>query len=274
MTHANKKNRFNLQDLQNKKSAGEPISCLTCYTTPMAKILDPHCDVLLVGDSLGMVVYGMDNTLDVTLDMMINHGKAVMRGVDNAFVIVDLPHGTYEESPKQALSSAKTIIEETACDAVKLEGAADFQDTIKLLVQNNIPVMAHIGLKPQHVVKEGGYKIKGKTPDQIGALMHDAKIAEQAGAFAILIEGTIDTAAAQLTQSVSVPTIGIGAGIKCDGQILVTPDMLGMITEHTPKFAKKYLNLAELIGEAAQSYTHEVRTGAFPSDQYTYKKKS
>ena len=273
---AQKKNhtRFSLQDIKSRKNSDSPLVCLTSYTTPMTKILDPHCDILLVGDSLGMVVYGMENTLDVSLDMMINHGKAVMRAKPSAFVIVDLPYGTYENSPEQALECAKRVMEGTGCDAVKLEGGAAKSDTIKTLYENSIPVMAHIGLKPQSVVIEGGYKIKGKTAEEAESLIHDAQMAEKSGAFGILVEGTIEPISKDITEAVNIPTIGIGASVACDGQILVVDDMLGMITEHVPKFVKQYADLASIIGNAARNYAEDVDARSFPADEHTYKGKS
>lgn len=265
--------RKTVEFIKNSKNSDKPLVCLTAYSTPMAKLLDPHCDLLLVGDSLGMALYGMDDTLGVTLDMMINHAKAVMRGARNACVMVDMPYGTYETSPTQALKNARQIMDQTGCDALKLEGGADMVDTINLLTNEGIPVMAHIGLKPQSVKKEGGYRVKGKTEEDIKSLLNDAKAVEQAGAFAILVEGTIEPVAAKITQSVEIPTIGIGASVTCDGQILVTEDMLGLITEHRPKFAKLYVDLASHIDSAAAQYADEVRNKTFPSAEYTYQTK-
>ncbi len=261
--------RVSLADVMASKNK-TPLVCLTAYTTPMAKIIDQYCDVILVGDSLGMVVYGMDNTLGVTMDMMINHGKAVMRGAKHAFVIVDMPYGSYEESPQQALQNARKIIGETGAQALKLEGGADMAETIKLLHEHDIPVMAHIGLKPQHVEKEGGYRVKGKTNEQISDLINDALQAEKAGAFSLLIEGTIEDVAENITNSVSIPTVGIGASPACDGQILVIDDMLGMIREHRPKFAKLYANIGDQIEDAAKTYAEEVQARTFPSAEFTY----
>ncbi len=259
--------------IKNSKNPQHPLVCLTAYSTPMAKLLDPHCDLLLVGDSLGMALYGMDDTLGVSLEMMINHGKAVMRGAQNACVMIDMPYGTYETSPDQALENAKKIMHETGCDALKLEGGADMEQTISALNDEGIPVMAHIGLKPQSVKKEGGYRVKGKTAQDIENLLNDATAVERAGAFAILVEGTIENVAAQITKSVTIPTIGIGASVECDGQILVTEDMLGLITEHRPKFAKLYVDLAAQIKTAAEQYANDVRNKSFPSAEYTYQTK-
>lgn len=244
--------------------------CLTAYTAPMAAILDPHCDVLLVGDSMGMVVYGMENTLGVTLDMMIAHTAAVMRGSQKAFVLADLPEGTYEDNPAQALESAKRLIGESGCGAVKIEGSGAISSTVELLVINNIPVMAHIGLLPQQVVKEGGYKIKGRTPEQAEQLMRDAKILEAAGAFAILIEGTMEPVSRAITQTVKIPVIGIGASDACDGQILVTEDVMGMLEMKPPKFAKAFGNIKSDIGALAAQYAADVRARKFPAVENLY----
>ncbi len=259
-----------IQDIQ---TSDKPVVCLTAYTKPIAEILDPYCDLLLVGDSVGNVLYGMENTLGVTLDMMINHGKAVMRGAKTSFVVVDMPYGTYEDSTEQALETAQKIIRETGCDAVKLEGGEDLANRIKAITNAGIAVMAHIGLQPQSVEKEGGYKIKGKTDESIEKLLRDAKAVEDAGAFSVVIEGTIEKVAQLITDEISIPTIGIGASAQCDGQILVTDDMLGMITDHTPKFVKKYANLAQTIAQAAEQYAHEVQDHSFPSEEYVYRGK-
>jgi 3-methyl-2-oxobutanoate hydroxymethyltransferase len=270
MSKENIQNRISLNDIRNHKKSDKPLVCLTSYTAPMTKILDPHCDILLVGDSLGMVVYGMENTVGVTLDMMVNHGKAVVNAAKHALVMVDMPYGTYENDPKVALESAKRLMGETGCIALKLEVSKALAPTIELLVKNDIPVQAHIGLCPQSVIKEGGYKIKGKTNQEISDLIEDALACEKAGAFSILIEGTKEAASREITAAVNVPTIGIGASPACDGQILVTQDMLGMITDHTPKFVKKYANIAEIIGEAAANYAKDVRERHFPNEEYVY----
>lgn len=272
--HPNKKRKkITIADIKAAKHTEKPLVCLTAYTTPMAKIIDPYCDLILVGDSLGMVLYGMDNTCDVTMDMMINHGKAVMRANPNACIVVDLPYGSYENSREQALESAKRVIQETKCDAVKLEGGQDMEDTIAHLVNHNIPVMAHIGLQPQSVEKEGGYKIKGKTEASEKHLLMDAEAITRAGAFSVVIEGTIESVSQKITQNIDIPTIGIGASVTCDGQILVTDDMLGMLRGHTPKFVKKYAQIADHIEKAAAQYTEEVQNRTFPNNDYIYTKK-
>ncbi len=264
------KKRLTIRDIRSRKGTSAPLVCLTAYTKPMATILDPHCDILLVGDSVGMALYGMDNTLGVTLDMMIAHGKAVMRGVKKSCVLIDMPYGTYESSPSQAYDTARRILDETSCDGVKLEGGKDIQDTIARLSKAGIGVMAHIGLKPQSVLKDGGYRVRGKTPEEAANLMDDAMAVQQAGAFGILIEATIEPIARMITQALEIPTIGIGASPACDGQILVTEDLLGIIGDHKPKFVKQYLNLADQIGRVAAVYAEDVRRRTFPDENYTY----
>lgn len=251
----------------------EPLVCLTAYSTPMAKLLDPHCDLLLVGDSLGMALYCMDDTLGVTLDMMVNHGKAVVRGTESACVVVDMPYGTYEHDTNEALKNARRIIDETGCDAVKLEGGVDVAHTITAIVESGIPVMAHIGLQPQSVRKEGGYRVKGKTDEDAARLIKDAKAIGDAGAFCVVIEGTIESVSADITKAIGIPTIGIGASAACDGQILVSEDMLGLTVGHVPKFAREYADLRGEITRAAEAYAADVRSRAFPSDAEIYKKK-
>lgn len=253
---------------------GVPLVCLTAYTTPVAKAVDAHCDLLLVGDSLGMVVYGMENTLGVTLEMMINHGKAVMRGVKNAFVVVDMPYGSYETDAALAVKNAQRVMDETGCDAIKIEGGAEMIAIYQALGAALIPTVAHIGLKPQSVKKEGGYKIKGKSDDEELALVADAQAIEKTGVIAIVIEGTIESAARKIVDAVSVPTIGIGASAACTGQILVSDDMLGLFTDHVPKFVKQYAQLAEQIDKAAADYAHDVRAREFPAAVHIYKRAS
>lgn len=261
--------RTGIPDIRAHKGRAEALVCLTAYTTPIAKILDAHADLLLVGDSVGMVLYGMENTLGVDLEMMIRHGQAVMRANPKSCVIVDMPFGSYEESSEQALRNAMRILKETGCDGVKLEGGADMAPTIAHLTKRNVPVMAHIGLMPQSVVKEGGYKVKGRGAAETAQLLKDAKAIEEAGAFSVVIEGTIEDVAQQITKSISIPTIGIGASAACDGQVLVVDDMLG-ITERTAKFVKKYAGLAQDIDKAAAAYAAEVRARNFPSTEHTY----
>ncbi len=247
-----------------------PIVCLTAYTYPIARLLDPHVDLLLVGDSVAMVLHGHETTLGATMDMMILHGQAVMRGARKACVVVDMPAGSYEGSVPLAVASARRIVEETGCHAVKLEGGVDVAEQIAAIVAAGIPVMGHIGLQPQSVEKDGGYKIKGKTPENVAALYKDAEAVEKAGAFSLVIEGTVESVAADLTHAISIPTIGIGASVDCDGQILVIDDMIGLTVDRVPKFVKAYAHLRETVAKAAEAYASEVRSRAFPAPQHTF----
>lgn len=241
-----------------------PIVCLTAYDTPMARRTDAHCDLLLVGDSLAMVVYGLETTRGVTLDIMIAHGQAVMRGAKQACVVVDLPHGSYEDSIDQAVASATRVFSETGCQAVKLEGGEEIATAVAAIVKAGIPVFGHIGLMPQKAEGRDGFKIQGK--DDVGArqIMRDAKAIEDAGAFAIVIEGTVEAVARNITQAISIPTIGIGASPACDGQILVTQDMTGLFSDFTPKFVKQYADAGALIDDAIAAYAKDVRERRFP----------
>ena len=248
----------------------EPIVVLTAYTATMAKLLDPHVDCLMVGDSLGMVVYGMDTTLGVTLDMMIAHGQAVVRGSSRAMVVVDLPFGSYQESPEQAFRNAARVMSETGAQAVKLEGGRLMAPTIAFLTARGIPVMAHVGLMPQSVHGLGGFRAQGRNFTEEQQIVDDAMAVAEAGAFSVVIEGTYESVARQVTERVKIPTIGIGASPTCDGQVLVTEDMLGLITDHVPKFVKHFANLGEDVGNAVAAYAHEVRTRQFPSPAQCY----
>ncbi len=252
---------------------GTPLVCLTAYTAPIARLLDPHVDILLVGDSVGMVLYGFDTTLPVTLDMMINHGAAVVRSSSRALVVVDMPYGTYETSPEQALVSAQRIMNETKCGAVKLEGGREMQATIHLLVQHNIPVMAHVGLMPQSIEKMGGFKIQGRNDEQAAKVKDDAAAVQEAGAFAVVIEGTVEPVAKAITESLSIPTIGIGASAACDGQVLVIDDVLGTFAAFAPKFTKRYAELAPVITQAVENYAADVRAKRFPGPEHIFGKK-
>jgi 3-methyl-2-oxobutanoate hydroxymethyltransferase len=242
---------------------------LTAYTARQAQLLDAHCDMLLVGDSLGQVVYGLPSTLQVTLDMMIAHGAAVVRGSYHSLVIVDMPFGSYEQSPQQAYASAARVLAETGCAAVKLEGGAAMAETIRFLAQRGIPVMAHVGLTPQAVNALGGYGARGKTQQEHEKIVSDGQAVAQAGAFAVVIEGVVEPIAVALTQSLEIPTIGIGASAQCDGQVLVTEDMLGMF-ERVPRFVKRYGTIAEEISAAAGLYAKEVRERSFPGADQIY----
>jgi 3-methyl-2-oxobutanoate hydroxymethyltransferase len=249
---------------------GPPIVGLTAYTAPIARLLDGHVDFLLVGDSLGMVVYGFDSTLPVTVEMMIAHGGAVMRGSARALVVVDLPFGAYQESPQQAFRTAARIMVETGCAAVKLEGGAEMAETVRFLTRRGVPVMGHIGLMPQSVHAAGGFKVQGRGREQAEGVIADAAAIAEAGAFAIVIEGTVEPVARAITEQVSVPTIGIGASPACDGQILVTDDLLGVFTEFTPRFVKRYAQLAPLISAAAEAYANDVRARRFPGKEHCF----
>jgi 3-methyl-2-oxobutanoate hydroxymethyltransferase len=253
-----------------KAKGGEPLVCLTAYDATVAEILDPHCDILLVGDSVGMVVHGLPSTVGVTMEMMILHGQAVMRGASQAFVVVDMPFGSYETNSDQAFLNAARIMQETGCQAVKIESGAYAAAQIKHLVERGIPVMGHVGLRPQAINVDGGFRAKGRTDDEWDRAMNEAIAADQAGAFAIVVEGVAPDLADKITASVSCPTIGIGASAQCDGQILVTNDMLGM-TDWVPKFVKKNADLKSEIDSAAKTYAVEVKNRTFPGEAQTYK---
>ena len=253
--------------------AQEPLVMLTAYTTRTAQLLDPHCDMLLVGDSLGNVIYGLDSTVPVTLDMMIAHGAAVVRGSWHAQVTVDMPFGSYEESPQQAYRSASRILKETGASAVKLEGGEAMAETIHFLTNRGIPVIGHVGLTPQAINVLGGYRARGRDDAEADKIMRDAKAVDEAGAFAIVLEGVMEDIASEITKTVSAPTIGIGASKDCDGQVLVTEDMLGLF-ERTPRFVKVYHDLADQISAAVEEYANEVRSNSFPTEDQTYRPKS
>lgn len=248
---------------------GTPLVCLTAYTAPMAALLDDKCDLLLVGDSVGMVVHGLPTTVGVTLEMMILHGQAVMRTSKRAFVVVDMPFGSYEASLEQAFMNASRILMETGCQAVKIESGAYAAQQISHLVERGVPVMGHIGLRPQAINVDGGFRAKGRTLNERDLVIAEARAAEQAGAFAIVIEGVAEDLAAEITAEVACPTIGIGASSACDGQILVTPDMLGLF-DWTPKFVRRYANLNAAISEAVAAYAADVRGRTFPAKAETY----
>ncbi len=265
-----KKKRLSPKAVQAMKGE-RPIVSLTAYTTPIARLLDPHCDLLLVGDSVGMVLYGMDSTLAVTLDMMIAHGKAVMRGVEHACVTVDLPFGTYQESKEQAFRNAARIMQETGCDGVKLEGSEEMAETVEFLVKRGIPVFGHVGLMPQQVNTVGGFRSLGRDDEEANRIRRDARAIAEAGAFALVIEGTVEPLAREITQTLSIPTIGIGASPACDGQILVSDDMLGLFQDFTPRFVKRFTELAPQVSDAAKAYAEEVRTRSFPGPEQRMK---
>ncbi|UVK36794.1 3-methyl-2-oxobutanoate hydroxymethyltransferase [Mesorhizobium sp. AR10] len=253
-----------------RRKGGVPIVCLTAYTYPVARLLDDHVDLLLVGDSVAMVLHGHKTTLGASLEMMIAHGQAVMRGSAKACVVVDMPAGSYEDSAAQAVASARRIVDETGCQAVKVEGGVDMAGQIAAIAAAGIPVMGHIGLLPQSVEKDGGYRIKGRTQENVAALFRDADAVEKAGAFSVVIEGTVETVAADLTRHMSIPTIGIGASGDCDGQILVIDDMVGLTVDRVPKFVKEYADLRSVISDAAARYAAEVRSRTFPGPGHVF----
>ena len=250
-----------------------PIVWLTAYTAPIAKLLDPHCDVLLVGDSVGMVVYGYESSVQVTLDMMINHGQAVMRGSKDACVVVDLPFGAYQESKEQAFRSAARIMKETGASAVKLEGGEEMAESVAFLSQRGIPVVGHVGLMPQLVNATGGYRSLGRSDQEADKIRRDARAIDDAGAFAMVIEGTIEPLAREISANLKAATIGIGASAACDGQVLVSDDMLGIFTNFKPRFVKHFANLAPEISKAAEAYAAEVKARTFPAEEHTYQMK-
>lgn len=252
-----------------KGADAEPLVMLTAYTVRMAQLLDPHCDLLLVGDSLGQVIYGLPTTLPVTLDMMCAHGAAVVRGSYRSVVVVDMPFGSYEASPAAAFMSASRIMAETGCAAVKLEGGAAMAETIAFLSARGIPVMAHVGLTPQAVNALGGYGARGRSQAEYARILDDAKAVAAAGAFACVVEGVVETLAEAATISVDIPIIGIGASAKCDGQVLVAEDMLGLF-DRTPRFVKRYGAMAEAISTAAAAYAGDVRARSFPTAEQVY----
>lgn len=260
--------RLTVPKIQQRK-AGKPIVCLTAYTAPMARLLDPHVDLLLVGDSVAMAIYGMDTTLGITVEHMILHGQAVMRGAERALVAVDMPFGSYEESPRAAYRNAVRIVKETGCAAVKLEGGVRMKETIAFLVDHGIPVMGHVGLLPQSINMKGGYRVVGRQRSEWSAVERDAQAVADAGAFCCVLEGVAEPLAQRVTKSIPIPTIGIGASSHCDGQILVTEDMVGLF-EHTPSFVKKYLQLDEMIAAAAKRYADDVRLRRFPGPAHVY----
>ncbi|MFC5473290.1 3-methyl-2-oxobutanoate hydroxymethyltransferase [Paraherbaspirillum soli] len=261
--------RKSIATIREQKGAGKLVS-LTAYSMPMAKLVDAHADVIIVGDSVGMVLYGMPSTLAVTLDMMIAHGQAVVRGSTQACIVVDLPFGAYQESPSQAFRSAARLLTETGAQAVKLEGGAEMADTVRFLADRGVPVMAHIGLMPQQVNTMGGFKAQGLTSAAAEKILNDAVALELAGAFAVVIEGTAEALARRITETLRIPTIGIGASPACDGQVLVTEDMLGMFTEYTPKFVKRYVDIASSMSGAIAEYADDVRRGAFPEPAHCF----
>ena len=254
-------------------ATAEPIVMLTAYTMRMAQLLDPHCDLLLVGDSLGQVIYGLPSTVPVTLEMMCAHGAAVVRGSWHALVAVDLPFGSYEVSPEAAFAAAARVMKESGCAAVKLEGGEAMAPTVRFLCERGIPVIGHVGLTPQAVNTLGGYGARGRSEAEAEKIIADGRAVAEAGAFAVVAEGVLEGIADRLTEVLAVPVIGIGASARCDGQVLVTEDMLGLF-ERTPRFVKRYDDLATRIGDAVGSYAAEVRERRFPTPEQTYRPKS
>ena len=252
------------------RKGGDPVVCLTAYSTPMARQLDPYVDLLIVGDSLGMVLYGMDSTMGVTLDMMIAHGSAVMRGSERACVIVDMPFATYQESPQAAFRSAARMMAETGCSGVKIEGGVEMAETVRFLTQRGIPVMGHVGLMPQSVQSAGGYAAQGKSAEDARHIEAAAKAVAEAGAFSLVIEATVEKVARDITAAVAAVTIGIGASPDCDGQVLVTEDLVGLFGDFTPKFVKRYAELGAEIEKAAQAYAEDVRAHRFPGPEHCF----
>src|SRR3954451_1309755 len=265
--HVNQK-RLTAPDIAARKG-GEPIVALTAYHAHTAAIADPHVDFLLVGDSLGMVMHGFETTLPVPLELMIMHGRAVMRGSKRALVVVDMPFGSYEESPSQAFHNAAKVIKDTQCGAIKLEGGRRMAETIRFLTDRGIPVMAHIGLTPQSINVLGGFKTQGRSRDEWAVIEEDARLVSEAGVFCVVLEAMAEPLAARITRAIAIPTIGIGASAECDGQILVMEDMLGL-PPRVPKFVKEFGEVGNAIDGAIRSYAAEVRARTFPAPGNTY----
>ena len=268
MSQVTETKRITVPEIRARKG-GNPVVCLTCYHAHTARLLDAHVDLMLVGDSLGTVMHGMENTLGVTLDMMIMHAKAVMRTARRALVVVDMPFGSYEESPEVAFRNAVRVIQETGASAVKLEGGTRMAETISYLTNRGIPVMGHIGLTPQMVHVMGGFKTQGRTEAEWPAIEADAKAVAQAGAFSVVLEGMAEPLAARITRAIPIPTIGIGASPECDGQILVMEDMLGL-NPNPPRFVREYAHLGPEIEAAVEAYAADVRARRFPGVENVY----
>ena len=255
-------------DIRARKGA-DPLVCLTAYTTPVAQLADADCDLVLVGDSVGMVLHGLPSTLGVTMEMMVLHGRAVARGLSRALMVVDMPFGSYEDSPAQAFRNAARLMAETGAGAVKLEGGAHMEDTIRFIVERGIPVMAHIGLTPQAVNALGGYRVQGRGADA-DRIAEDARAVTRAGAFSVVLEKVPAALADQITADIAIPTVGIGASAGCDGQILVIDDMLGLFDAFKPKFVKRYGDLASEARTAIRTYAEEVRARSFPAPEHVF----
>ena len=255
-------------DIRARKGSA-PLVVLTAYTTPTARLVDAHCDIALVGDSVGMVLHGLPSTLGVTMEMMILHGRSVVKGCQKAMVVIDMPFASYEESPAQAYRNAARLMAETGAPAVKLEGGAHMAETIAFLTKRGVPVMAHIGLTPQAVNTLGGYKVVGRD-DEADRVLADALAVQAAGAFAVVLEKVPMGLAGRITETLDIPTIGIGAGAACDGQVLVIDDMLGLFTEFRPKFVRRYAELGKTADEAIAAYAADVRSRAFPAAEHAF----
>ena len=260
--------RISVKDIRSRKG-GAPLVCLTAYTAPMAELMDPFCDILLVGDSVGMVVHGLPSTVGVTLDMMILHGQAVMRGAHRALVVVDMPFGSCEGAPEVAFANAVRVLQETGAQAVKIECAPAVLGNVRYLVERGVPVMGHVGLRPQAVLVEGGFRARGREAEEQKQVHDEMQGAVEAGVFALVIEGVAEALATELTAQCPVPTIGIGASSACDGQILVTEDMLGLF-ERSPRFVRRYGDLRGLVASAVERYANDVSTRRFPGSGETY----
>ncbi|MBT8170774.1 3-methyl-2-oxobutanoate hydroxymethyltransferase [Phaeobacter gallaeciensis] len=268
MSATARKKAPNAEDIRARKG-GQPLVSLTAYTTPMAQVMDPHCDFVLVGDSVGMVLHGLTSTLGVTMEMMILHGQAVARGLNGAMMVIDMPFASYEEGPAQAFRNAARLMAETGAGAVKLEGGVEMAETIRFLTKRGIPVMAHIGLTPQSINTLGGYKVQGRDA-QADAVLADAHAVSDAGAFSVVLEKVPQVLADQITAEMAIPTIGIGASAGCDGQILVVDDMLGFFTAFKPKFVKRYADLGAQADSAIAQYAAEVRDRSFPAAEHVF----
>jgi len=263
--------RLTPPDIRARKN-GDPIVSLTAYDAPMAALMDPHVDLILVGDSVGMVVHGLPNTIPVTLDMMILHGQAVMRGSQKALVVIDMPFGSYERSKEQAFENCVRVLQETGAGAVKLETSVAMAETVRYLVDRGIPVQAHVGLRPQAALADGGFKAKGRDADSRARVLQEAQAMDEAGAFCMVVEGVAEDVAREVTEMVSIPTIGIGASVACDGQVLVMQDMLGVF-DWTPKFVKKFADMRTQADAAFKAYADAVRDRSFPGAEHVYSAK-
>ncbi len=262
-------NRITVSDIKNYKNK-EPITCVAAYTYPIANLIDEFCDLILVGDSLGMTIYGMKDTLGVSLEMMINHGKAVVNATKKSLIVVDLPHGSYETSKEQALETSLKVIKETGCDAVKLEVEDNIIEIIEFLTKKGVATVSHVGLTPQHIKEFGGFKVQGRDENRAKNIIDLALKSQKAGAFCIVIEGVIEKIAAQITKMLTIPTIGIGASVQCDGQILVIDDIIGIKQEYSPKFVKTYANLSQEIVNSVKTFSNEVKSKKFPTKDHCF----